>query len=96
MSAILDFKMAALHYMAASRSTFVVILGSNDMILGLRESHSDPVRTVYGEGDYDEGCDDAIQTEDAASVMEGEVTSQSLRSRHGRHFVGVARHNALS
>ena len=26
MSAILDFKMAALHYMAASRSTFVVIL----------------------------------------------------------------------
>ena len=33
MSAILDFKMAALHYMAASRSTFVVILGSNDMIL---------------------------------------------------------------
>jgi len=32
-AATLDLKMAALHYMAASRSTFVVILGSNDMIL---------------------------------------------------------------
>lgn len=32
-AAILDFKMAALHYMAASRSTFVVILGCNDLIL---------------------------------------------------------------
>ena len=29
MSAILDFKMAALHYMGASRSTFVIIFGSN-------------------------------------------------------------------
>ena len=32
-AAILDFKMADLHYMVASRSTFVVILGSNDLIL---------------------------------------------------------------
>ena len=31
--AILNFKMAALHYIAVSRSTFVVILGSNDLIL---------------------------------------------------------------
>ena len=30
---ILDFKMAALHYMATSQCTFVVLLGSNDLIL---------------------------------------------------------------
>ena len=60
------------------------------MILCLSENHSDPVRTVYGEGDYDEGCDDAMQTEDATSVTEGEVTSQSLRSQHDRDRVVTA------
>jgi len=31
-----------------------------------------------------------------ALYTQGEVTSQSLRSRHDRHFVGITRHNALS
>jgi len=81
MSAILDFKMAALHYVAASRSTFVVILGSNDMILGLRENHSDPVRTVYGEGDYDEGCDDAMQREDCNGGLSDVTESMAVTTR---------------
>ena len=32
-AAILNFKMAALHYMASTQCTFVVIFGSDDMIL---------------------------------------------------------------
>ena len=30
------------------------------------------------------------------SDTQGEVTSQSLRSRYDRHFVGITRYNALS
>jgi len=29
------------------------------------------------------------------SSTQGDVTSQSLRSRHDRHFVGITRYNAL-